>query len=109
MAVKKRKLIDCCVACHSPHLTHTLINGEPHYSCLRCGYAGVLRERKSPEGLKLLLKRRKVSTHQMHRLRAGRKKSRFHEYIDGFHLRMWFRIVSIGLAVFGFVLLLSEE
>ena len=109
--VKRRsvKKIDCCVACHSPHLTHTLINGESHYVCLRCGYAGVLRERKSAQQLRLKHQRRELSTHQMHGRRSYHKRSALQRHTEFFHLRMWFHLLSIMLMVTGFVLLLSSE
>lgn len=110
MAAKKRvRTVECCIACHSPHLERKLEDGKPRYLCMRCGYSAATCERKSIGELQKLLEQRRVSVHRLHHLRAERKRSHFHDHLGRFRLRAWLQLIGVFFLVFGFLLLLSPE
>lgn len=106
-SAKKEVLV--CSACHSPHASILIIDGIPRYVCQRCGHVSKIQVKQSLVAAHKLVKQRKSHLIKSHKMQQEHRHNDLVLFVNNYHLRMWFKIVSTFLLGLGIVLIPSVE
>ena len=106
---KKPGVVLTCSSCRSPHASTLLIGGNPRYVCQRCGHVSKERSAHDFSSAKELHRQRKSHAARSHRFQQQHRHSSLSLFVERFHLRAWFKIISTTLLGFGVVLLPTSE
>ncbi|MBD3209043.1 hypothetical protein GF367_01325 [Candidatus Woesearchaeota archaeon] len=104
-----KPVIPCCTACHSPSVDVMVIHGKEQFVCRRCGHVSAMREDKPVDEVRQLHLYRNRHVHATARHRRYRRHQSFYAFLERFHLRLWFKILSTTFLGFGVVLLATTR
>ena len=104
-AAKKPVTVMVCPACFSNHVLE-LPEG---FVCQRCGQVSKQLVKRSSADTKALIAARKKHLVRQHRAIRDRHTKKVLPFLERYHLRLWFEVISTIILAGGIVLLFSAE